>query len=168
MSETPAPSAPPRRVVPFLWYDRDAEAAVAHYLRVVGDGRVLSVSRYGPGAPLPAGTAMTVEFELAGVRMTALNGGPIYQHTPAFSLMLPCETQEEVDRLWDGLCEGGEPGRCGWLKDRWGVSWQVVPRALGATIGGPDRAGAARALQAMFTMSKLDVAALERAYRGEG
>ena len=116
---------------------------------------------------MPAGTVMTCSFELAGQKFTALNGGPMYKFTEAISFFVDCEDQAEVDRYWDALTDGGEASQCGWLKDKFGLSWQIVPRALGETLGGSDAEGSMRAMQAMMGMKKLDVAALERAYKGE-
>ena len=135
-----------------LWFDGKAEEAVSHYLAVFGDGAVTKVMRPRPEAP-----AITVAFTLRGRPFVALNGGPMYQFTPAVSLVVECETQAEIDRYWDQLCEGGKPGRCGWLTDRFGLSWQITPRALPALLA---RGGA---VQAMLKVGKLDIAALERA-----
>lgn len=158
MSDPSASTAPPG-VVPFLWYDTDAEAAVAHYIRVLG-GRVISETRQGE-------RLFSCTFELRGQRLMALNGGPMYRHTDAFSLFVPVQTQAELDRLWEGLLEGGgTETMCGWLRDRWGVAWQVIPDALFRLMGDPDPARAQRATQAMLKMRKLDIAALERAADG--
>lgn len=143
------------RITPFLWYDGQAEEAARYYVSVFRkDSRVTSVS------------PMSVTFKLEGRPFMALNGGPRYKFNEAFSLFVDCRDQEEVDYYWKALGRGGEPGRCGWLKDRWGLSWQVVPRALGACLRGPDKAGAQRAMAAMLKMGKLDVRKLEKAYRG--
>ncbi len=144
------------RVTPFLWYDGQAEEAARFYVSVFKKGsRVTSVS------------PMSVTFQLEGQPFIALNGGPHFKFTEAISLMVDCKDQREVDAYWRKLGEGGQPGRCGWLKDRWGLSWQVVPRALGACLGGADKAGAQRAMAAMLTMGKLDVAKLKAAYQGK-
>jgi predicted 3-demethylubiquinone-9 3-methyltransferase (glyoxalase superfamily) len=153
-------------VTPFLWFDHRLEEAVTFYTTLFADGRVIHTSRYGPGGPQPAGTVMSMTFEIAGQRVMALNGGPMYTHTPAFSLFVSCRTQEEVDHYWSQLVEGGRPSQCGWLVDRYGLSWQVIPEALGRLLGDPDRARAGRAMQAMLQMQKIDVAALERAAAG--
>lgn len=145
-----------RRVTPFLWYDGQAEEAARHY-----------VSVFKKGSAINEVSPMSVTFVLEGQPFIALNGGPMFKFTEALSLYVDCKDQREVDYYWERLGEGGEPGRCGWLKDRWGLSWQVVPRALHECLGGPDRAGAERAMAAMFTMAKLDVAALKAAYRGK-
>ena len=151
-------------ISPFLWFDDQAEQAAERYVAIFPNSRITEVARYGEGAPQPAGTAMTVSFVLDGLEVTALNGGPQYQLTDAFSLMVSVPDQAECDRVWDALvADGGEPGRCGWLKDRWGLSWQVIPTALPALLGDPDPARANRAMNAMFTMSKIDVAALQAA-----
>ena len=143
------------RITPFLWYDGQAEEAARYYVSVFRkDSRVTSVS------------PMSVTFKLEGRPFMALNGGPRYKFNEAFSLFVDCRDQEEVDYYWKALGRGGEPGRCGWLKDRWGLSWQVVPRALGACLRGTDKAGAQRAMAAMLKMGKLDVRKLEKAYRG--
>lgn len=151
----------------FLWFNGQAEEAANVYTSLFG-GRVTKVTRWSDGGPVPAGTVMTVAFELNGHRYTALNGGPMYQFTPAFSLVVSCKTQDEINRYWDALiADGGQPSRCGWLIDKFGLSWQVVPEDLGALLAGPDAQGAARAGQALMTMDKLDIAALRRAYAGE-
>ncbi len=152
--------------VPFLWFDDQAEEAANFYISLFPNSRVLNLTRYGEGAPLPAGLVMTVEFELGGRPFVALNGGPHYSLTPAFSLSVLCETQEEVDRLWAALTEGGKEVACGWLTDRWGLSWQIVPEALPRLLQDPDPAKASRVMQAMMQMVKLDIAALERAADG--
>jgi predicted 3-demethylubiquinone-9 3-methyltransferase (glyoxalase superfamily) len=145
-----------QKVRTFLWYDGQAEAAANHYVSLVPDSRILSVARLGDD-----GTTVLVTFELGGTEYLALDGGPLYRFTEAASIMVLCEDQAEVDRLWDGLIEGGgEPGPCGWCKDRWGLSWQVVPRALLELQQDPDPARAGRANAAMMKMGKLDIAAL--------
>ena len=157
-----------QKIVTFLWFENQAEEAAEHYVSVFPDSRVLNVNRYSEGAPIPAGTAMLVTFQLAGQDFMALNGGPHDKFNDAISLCVNCETQAEIDELWDKLtADGGEEVQCGWLKDRFGVSWQIVPTAIADLVGGPDPAGAARATQAMLQMKKLDIAALRRAYEGE-
>jgi predicted 3-demethylubiquinone-9 3-methyltransferase (glyoxalase superfamily) len=154
-------------ISPFLWFDDEAEQAAEHYVSIFPDSRILSVTRYGEGAPQPAGTAMSVSFVLDGLEIQALNGGPMYRFTEAFSLVVDVPDQDECDRVWDALvADGGEPGSCGWLKDRWGLSWQVIPTALPELLGDPDPARATRAMQAMLTMGKIDVAALHAAADG--
>lgn len=145
-----------QKVRTFLWYDGQAEAAANHYVSLVPDSRIVDVARLGDD-----GATVLVTFELGGVEYLALDGGPLYSFTEAASIMVLCEDQAEVDRLWDGLISGGgEPGPCGWCKDRWGLSWQVVPRALLELQQDPDPARASRANAAMMTMGKLDIAAL--------
>lgn len=150
-------------VTPCLWFDGNAEEAVEFYVSLVPGSKVTAISRYGPGMPLPEGMVMTISFELAGSAYTALNGGPEYQFTPAISLQLPAADQDEVDRYWALLSEGGEPGPCGWLTDRFGLSWQVIPEALPELMSDPDPARAQAAQQALMTMSKIDIAALRQA-----
>jgi predicted 3-demethylubiquinone-9 3-methyltransferase (glyoxalase superfamily) len=151
-------------ITPFLWFNGNAEDAMNFYLSVFKDSRVISVSRIGEGGPGGKGSVMSANFELNGQRFIALNGGPQYSFTPAISLFVNCESQQEIDTLWDRLSDGGEPGRCGWLTDRFGLSWQVVPTILGTLIGDKDRAKAGRALQAMLKMNKLDIAELQQAF----
>ena len=158
---------PVSKIKPCLWFDGDAETAAGLYVSLFADGAIGSVSRYGEGAPFPAGTALVVEFSLAGQAFQALNGGPQYKLTEAVSFAVSCADQDEIDRLWDGLCaDGGAPGRCGWLKDRFGVSWQIVPDGIGTLMSDPDRARASRATQAMMKMKKLDIAAMRAAADG--
>jgi len=154
------------KIHPFLWFDTEAEAAAEFYVSLFPNSKIDSVQRYGPAGPGPEGSAMTVDFELDGQRVTALNGGPVFKFSEAVSFVIDCQDQAEVDRYWDALLAGGTPSQCGWLKDRFGFSWQVVPKQLFETIGGPDEAGRNRAMQAMLQMTKLDVAKLEAAYRG--
>jgi predicted 3-demethylubiquinone-9 3-methyltransferase (glyoxalase superfamily) len=156
------------KITPCLWFNGDAEEAVNFYVSLLRDSGIDTVQRNtvdGPGGK--AGTVLVVEFTLAGVRFMAINGGMSVEYTHAVSFKIDCADQAEVDRLWDALlANGGEASRCGWLRDRFGVSWQIVPTALPKYIGGPDRAGAGRAMQAMLGMVKLDIAALKRAYEG--
>lgn len=155
------------KIVPSLWFDGQAEEAAGFYVSVFGEGsRVTLVTRYPESSPGPAGTVMTVEFELRGQRLVAINGGPQFPFTEAVSLMVECEDQAEVDHFWSRLTDGGEEGRCGWLKDRYGLSWQVTPRGMDAVFADPDPARAQRAMQAMRGMRKLDKAALEAAAAG--
>jgi predicted 3-demethylubiquinone-9 3-methyltransferase (glyoxalase superfamily) len=147
-------------ITPCLWFDVDADEAVDHYLSIFPDARRLADAP-ADGPPPPA-----VEFELCGTRFLALNGGPEHGFTPSVSFVVGCAIQAEVDHYWDRLVEGGEPSRCGWLTDRFGVSWQIVPDRLGELLGDPDPGRAGRALQAMLQMSKIDVAALEAAADG--
>jgi predicted 3-demethylubiquinone-9 3-methyltransferase (glyoxalase superfamily) len=155
-----------QKVTPFLWFDSQAEEAANLYVSLFPDSKLTNVSRYGDGMPLPKGTVMSVTFQLAGQGFTALNGGPAFKFTEAISFLVNCETQEEIDHLWSKLTEGGEPGQCGWLKDRFGLSWQIVPNVLGDLIGDPDPEKAGRATQAMLKMGKLDIAELKRAHTG--
>ena len=155
------------KITTFLTFDHQAEAAVRLYVSAFKDSRILSESRWGEGGPGPAGALMSCEFELAGQRFVALNGGPSFAFSDGISLFVSCETQAEVDELWAKLtADGGEPGRCGWLKDPFGVSWQIVPTALGEMLGDPNRAKAGRAMQAMLQMSKIDIEGLRRAFEG--
>ena len=156
-----------QNISPFLWFDTQAEEAAAFYVSVFPNSRMLDVTRYGPGSRGPEGQAMTVTFEVMGLRMTALNGGPYFRFTEAVSFTVPCETQAEVDAYWEKLtADGGEPGQCGWLKDRFGLSWQIVPNVLGELIGDPDPEKSRRATEAMLKMRKLDIAELRRAHAG--
>lgn len=153
---------PVQKITPFLWFDTEAEAAAAFYVSLFPNSKVGHVSRYSKGAPGPEGQAMTVSFELDGLHFTALNGGPMYRFTEAISLQVDCADQAEIDRLWEALtANGGEPGRCGWLKDRFGLSWQIVPPNMPELIGGSPSA-----MQAMLKMDKLDIAELQRAHAG--
>jgi predicted 3-demethylubiquinone-9 3-methyltransferase (glyoxalase superfamily) len=156
------------KISPFLWFDREAEEAANFYVSLLPDSRIETVQKSIVDTPSgKAGTVMVVEFTLAGQRFMALNGGMRFEYTPAVSFVIDCADQAEVDRLWDTLsANGGEPGRCGWLKDRFGLSWQIVPHDLPKILGGPNREGAARAMQALLGMAKLDFAALKRAYEG--
>jgi predicted 3-demethylubiquinone-9 3-methyltransferase (glyoxalase superfamily) len=150
-------------ITPCLWFDEAAEEAANHYVSIFPNSRITSVSRYGEAGPKPAGTVMVVAFELDGQGYQALNGGPEYAFSPAISLSIDCRTQEDVDHYWSRLSEGGEEGPCGWLTDRFGVSWQVVPRRLPELLNGSDPQTAKRVMERMFTMRKLDIAALEDA-----
>jgi predicted 3-demethylubiquinone-9 3-methyltransferase (glyoxalase superfamily) len=153
-------------ITPFLWFDDQAEQAVAHYLAIFQRSRVLRTSRYGeagPGGAAMAGKVMVIEFELDGQVFNALNGGPHFKFSEAISLLVNCPTQAEIDRLWERLGEGGSPGRCGWLKDKFGLSWQIVPERLGQWMSDPDPARAGRVMQAMLPMGKIDIARLQQA-----
>jgi predicted 3-demethylubiquinone-9 3-methyltransferase (glyoxalase superfamily) len=154
------------RIIPNLWFDTEAEQAAAFYVSVFPNSRVVGTARYPEGAPGPAGSVMTVEFALDGQRVVALNGGPRFTFSEAVSLQVDCADQAEVDHYWERLSDGGEEGPCGWLKDRYGLSWQVVPTGMDELFSDPDHARAARAMQAMLGMRKLDVAALQRAADG--
>jgi len=154
-----------QRIVPNLWFDGQAEEAASFYASVFPNSRIAMVTRYPEGSPGPPGTAMTVEFDLDGQRIVAINGGPQFTFSEAVSLAVTCEDQAEVDHYWERLSEGGEEGPCGWLKDRYGLSWQVVPKGMDEVFAGdPERAR--RAMDAMLQMRKLDAAALRRAADG--
>ena len=157
------------KIAPCLWFDGKAEEAANFYVSLLPDSRIDRVLRSPADNPsTPKGGVILVEFTLAGQRFSALNGGPQFSFTEAVSFMIECEDQAEVDRLWDALiADGGAPSACSWLKDRFGLSWQIVPKALMARLNDPDRAGAERAMQAMFGMTKIDIAAIERAFAGE-
>ncbi len=157
-----------QKIVPFLWFDDNAEEAARFYVSVFPNSKIDGdVSRYGDEGLAEPGSVMVVPFELDGQDFLALNGGPQFQFTEAISFVVRCENQAEVDYYWEKLLDGGgKPSQCGWLKDRFGVSWQVVPNVLGDLIGGPDPEGSSRAMQAMLGMVKLDVDALQRAYDG--
>ncbi len=160
------------RIVPCLWFDDQAEQAAAFYTGIFPNSKIVKVARYGKAGHeshrRPAGSVMTVAFELDGKPFTALNGGPVFKFNEAISLQIMCETQEEVDHYWTRLSQGGDAAAqmCGWLKDKYGVSWQVVPRVLIDMVGDPDSAGSERAMTAMMQMKKLDIGALKRAYAG--
>jgi predicted 3-demethylubiquinone-9 3-methyltransferase (glyoxalase superfamily) len=156
------------KIAPCLWFDGRAEEAAELYTSLFPDSRIDSVTRSPADNPsMSAGAVLTVDFTLAGQRFIGLNGGPQFPFTEAVSLFIDCEDQVEVDRLWDALIkDGGSPSQCGWLKDRFGLSWQVIPRQLPDLLSGPDAEGAARAMRAMLQMSKIDVAALVEAYEG--
>ncbi|WP_137874650.1 VOC family protein [Rhodococcus sp. Q] len=156
-----------QKFTPCLWFDTQAEEAAQFYTSVFKDSSIGEISRYGEGMPKPAGTAMTVEFTLNGQTFTALNGGPEFAFSEAISFQVDCADQAEVDEYWAALtADGGEESQCGWLKDKFGLSWQIVPRELQSVLGGPDPAGAQRAVQAMLQMRKLDINALKEAYAG--
>jgi predicted 3-demethylubiquinone-9 3-methyltransferase (glyoxalase superfamily) len=150
-------------ITPCLWFDTEGEDAAKLYTSIFPNSRILNVAHYGEAGPRPAGTVMTVEFELDGLRFTALNGGPDFTFNEAISFQISCKTQEQVDEYWAKLSDGGEEGPCGWLKDRFGVSWQIVPDALPRLLGDPDREKAQRVMAAMLKMKKIEVDELERA-----
>jgi predicted 3-demethylubiquinone-9 3-methyltransferase (glyoxalase superfamily) len=161
----PAISSP--RITPNLWFDTQAEEAAAFYVSVFPDARIVEVHRYGPVGPRPEGEVMLVVFELGATRFCAINGGPQFTFDEAVSFEITCRDQAEVDHYWDALtADGGAESQCGWCRDRFGLSWQVVPEDMGELLGDPDRDRAARAFRAMFGMRKLDVAALRRAAEG--
>ena len=155
-----------QKITPFLWFDSQAEEAAKFYVSVFGNSRILKTVRYGKAGPGPDGSVMTVVFELNGVQFTALNGGPLHRFSEAISFVVNCQSQAEVDTVWEKLSAGGQPDRCGWVKDRYGLSWQVVPSVLPVLLGDPDAAKAQRTMAAMLKMSKLDIAALEKAHAG--
>jgi predicted 3-demethylubiquinone-9 3-methyltransferase (glyoxalase superfamily) len=157
-----------QKITPFLWFDNEAEEAANFYVSLFKDSKIVDISRYSEAGPLPAGTVMVIQFVVAGQPITALNGGPVYKLNEAFSLSVSCEDQAEVDELWERLTAGGgEPGQCGWLKDRWGLSWQIVPKALPELLGDPNPERAQRAAQAMFKMQKIDIQAMRDAADGK-
>ncbi|AOY00674.1 VOC family protein [Jeongeupia sp. USM3] len=153
-------------ITPFLWFDGNAEEAATFYVSVFPNSRITDTLRYGDGMPFPKGTALTVGFDLDGLRFTALNGGPQYRFSPATSFVVHCDDQAGIDRYWEALGERGQYQQCGWLTDRFGVSWQVVPRDLAALLGGDDQTAAGRAMQALMTMTRIDIAALQAARAG--
>jgi predicted 3-demethylubiquinone-9 3-methyltransferase (glyoxalase superfamily) len=156
-----------QKITPFLWFDDQAEEAVNFYTLVFKNSKIGDVRRYGDGVPGPKGKVMTMSFELDGQELMALNGGPHFKFTEAISLFVNCETQEEIDRLWYILSAGGEESMCGWLKDKYGLSWQIVPTILDKLMSDPDPAKANRVTQAMLKMQKLDIKALQDAYDGD-
>jgi predicted 3-demethylubiquinone-9 3-methyltransferase (glyoxalase superfamily) len=157
-----------RKITPFLWFDGRAEEAMNFYLSIFKNSKAVSISRCGEGGPGPRGSVMSATFELEGQTFIALNGGPHYQFTPAISFFVNCQTQEEVDHYWDKLLEdGGKPLQCGWLTDKFGLTWQIVPTALGDMLASKDGEKSKRVMQAMMQMVKLDIATLKRAYEGE-
>lgn len=157
------------KIAPCLWFNGQAEEAARFYVSLFPDSAVGAISRYGKGAPFPAGVALMVQFTLAGQRFQALNGGPQFRFSEAISFSIACRDADELDRAWTGLiADGGEAGRCGWLKDRFGVSWQVVPDGLGALLSDPDPERAGRAAKAMMGMTKLDLTAIRAAMQGDG
>ncbi|WP_129668330.1 VOC family protein [Phytoactinopolyspora endophytica] len=156
-----------QKITPCLWFEDNAEEALEFYTKAFNDARITSTSRYGEGGPFPAGTLLTATIELAGQEFMVLNGGPHDKFNDAVSFYINCETQQEVDRYWDALlADGGSPTQCGWLKDRFGVSWQVVPDALSRYLNDPDPEKAQRVMDAMLKMVKIDIAELDAAYQG--
>jgi len=152
------------KITPFLWFDNQAEEAMNFYVSIFKNSKTGTITRYGEGAPVAKGTVMTASFQLDGQDFMALNGGPLFKFTEAVSFFVNCETQEEVDELWEKLSAGGEPGRCGWLKDKYGLSWQIIPSVLGELMRDKDPEKSKRVMQAMLQMNKLDIAGLKRAY----
>ncbi|MGH8970126.1 MAG: VOC family protein [Actinomycetes bacterium] len=152
-----------QKITPCLWFDTQGEEAASFYTSLFKNSRIVDIARYGEAGPRPAGTVMTVTFELEGEEFIALNGGPEFTFNEAVSFQVNCESQAEVDEFWSRLSEGGEEGPCGWLKDRFGVSWQVIPTALNELLNDPDPERAQRAMKAMLEMSKIDIEALRQA-----
>ncbi len=153
-----------QKITPFLWFDNQAEEAANFYVSLFKKSKIVSIARYGEAGPGPKGSAMTVAFELEGQEYIALNGGPYFKFTEAVSFVINCRTQEEVDELWEKLAEGGEQGQCGWLKDKYGLSWQVVPIALSEMLQDKDQKRAQRVVEAMLKMKKIDLNILKKAY----
>ena len=156
-----------QKITPFLWFDGKAEEAMNFYVSVFKNSKVLRVSRYGEAGPGAKGKVMSGTFQLDGQDFLALNGGPQFVFTPAISFFVNCETQQEVDELWEKLSEGGRKDRCGWLKDRYGLSWQIIPSVLGKMLQDPDAEKAKRVMQAMLQMDKIDIQRLKQAHEGE-
>ncbi len=157
-----------QKISPFLWFDDQAEEAVNFYTSIFKNSKILNVTRYGEVGPGPKDSVMTVAFQLEGQEFMALNGGPHFKFTEAISFVVKCKTQEEVDDLWEKLSEGGgEKIQCGWLKDKYGVSWQIVPTILGEMISDPNRAKSQRVMEAMLKMKKIEIEGLKRAYSGQ-
>jgi predicted 3-demethylubiquinone-9 3-methyltransferase (glyoxalase superfamily) len=153
-----------QKITPFLWFDGKVEEAVTFYTSIFKDSKIVSMSRYGEAGPGTKGTVMSATFQLAGQQFMALNGGPQFTFSPAISFFVNCETQEEVDELWEKLSEDGQEQQCGWLTDKFGLSWQIVPSILGELLGDKDAEKARKVMEAMLKMVKIDVAALRRAY----
>jgi predicted 3-demethylubiquinone-9 3-methyltransferase (glyoxalase superfamily) len=155
-----------QKITPCLWFDNNAEEAVRFYASVFQNSKIEKVSRYGKNAPMPEGTALTVAFQLEGQSFLALNAGPIFKFTEAISFVVNCETQKEIDEFWKKLSAGGQEQQCGWLKDKFGLSWQIVPVQLGEMLQDKDPEKAGRVMQVLMKMVKLDLDALEKAYNG--
>jgi predicted 3-demethylubiquinone-9 3-methyltransferase (glyoxalase superfamily) len=153
-----------QKINPFLWFNDKAEDAANFYVSLFKNSKIVNVARYGEAGPGPKGTAMTVTFDLAGQRFIALNGGPQFRFSEAISFFINCETQQEVDDLWEKLSAGGEKSQCGWVKDKYGLSWQVIPTILGEMLHDPDPRKSQRVMQAMLQMNKIDIARLKQAY----
>ena len=156
-----------QKITPFLWFDGKAEEAMNFYVSVFRNSKVSSVTRYGEAGPGPKGTVMSATFQLDGQDFFALNGGPQFTFSPAISFFVNCETQQEIDELWEKLSAGGAIQQCGWLTDKFGLSWQIVPSILGKLLGDKDPVKSARVMKAMMQMVKLDIAGLQRAYDGK-
>lgn len=156
-----------QNITPFLWFDGKLEEAINFYTSIFKNSIIKNVSRYGEGAPVPSGSIMTATFQLDGVEFMGINGGPMYSFTPAISFFVKCETQDQVDDLWDKLSAGAESQRCGWIKDKYGISWQIVPNILGKLLSDPDKVKAKRTLDAMLKMDKLVISTLIAAHEGK-
>jgi predicted 3-demethylubiquinone-9 3-methyltransferase (glyoxalase superfamily) len=156
-----------QKITPFLWFDDKAEEAASFYVSVFKNSKIGSVARYGDAGPGPKGSVMTVSFQLEGQEFIALNGGPLYTFSPAISFFVDCKTQQEVDELWDKLTAGGGEVECGWLRDKYGLSWQIIPTALMELMQDKDPVKSQRVFKAMLQMTKIDIEGLRRAYRGE-
>ena len=156
-----------QKITPFLWFDGKAEEAMNFYISIFKNSKVGRVTRYGEAGPGPKGTVMSAMFQLEGQEFMALNGGPQFRFTPAISFFVNCETQQEVDELWEKLIEGGKKDRCGWLKDKYGLSWQIIPSALGKMLGDKDPEKSKRVMEAMLQMDKIDIQRLQEAYEGK-
>jgi predicted 3-demethylubiquinone-9 3-methyltransferase (glyoxalase superfamily) len=156
-----------QKISPFLWFNDNAEEAVNFYMSIFKNSEILAIARYGDAGPGPKGSVMTVNFQLDGQEFIALNGGPHFTFNESISFSVDCETQEEVDELWERLSEGGQKSRCGWLKDKYGLSWQVNPRILGQMLSDEDPEKAKRVMEAMLQMDKIDIKTLKKAYDGK-
>lgn len=156
-----------QKIIPFLWFDGKAEEAANFYVSLFKNSKIGAVRRYGEAGPGPKGSAMSVEFQLDGQPFIALNGGPQFTFSPAISFFVNCEAQEEVDELWEKLSAGGRKNRCGWLQDKFGISWQIIPTALGRLLADPDPQKSNRVMKVMLQMDKIDVESLRQAYEGE-
>jgi len=153
-----------QKITPFLWFDHQAEEAMNFYTSIFKNSKKGQVSRYGEGAPVPKGTVMTAQFEIEGQPFIALNGGPHYKPTPAISFLVDCKTQEEVDHLWSSLSDGGQPLQCGWITDKFGITWQIIPSILTELMSDKDPQKSQRVVKAMMQMVKIDIEGLKRAY----
>jgi len=153
-----------QKITTFLWFDNQLEEAMEFYTSIFKNSKIISVIRYGDAGPGPKGTVMAATFQLEGQNFMGLNGGPLYKFTEAISLFVDCDSQEEVDELWDKLCQGGQPIQCGWLNDKYGLCWQIIPSALMKMLQDPDPEKSQRVMKAMMQMVKIDIAGLKRAY----
>ena len=153
-----------KKITPYLWFENQAEEAANHYTSIFKNSKIMNIQRYGEAGPGPKGTAMIVTFELEGQEFIALNGGPQFKFNEAISFYVDCKTQQEVDEFWEKLSDGGEQGPCGWLKDKYGLSWQIIPTALTDLLSDPDPEKSGRVMKAMLQMSKIDIEGLKKAY----